>query len=147
MSDVEQFLAGAGAEKSESTEEGRPVLLFRHESLRYGVIAEEVSAVIPSTETSLVPGAGGALAGLVQHRGRIVALAADPLGRPAEASSVQRILVCDLDGQHLGLPAQAEMEIVHVVGSWEHGELLDSPAGSLTFVEPARVRAALRIDD
>ena len=121
------------------------LLLFEYSDQLLGVSAEVVDAVIAWRQPARMPGSPPSLAGVVQDRGRIVAVLRSPLGDGASVDC-QRILVVSTAYGYIGLPAQETREVrtVELADEPVSGGLIDSSEGPLTYLDPEAIAAELR---
>ena len=127
----------------------RALLVFQLGSEQYAVSAATVDAVIPWRDPIPLPRTSDYLAGVVQDRGRIVAILHDPLGRPKRDDSPRaRIVICSSPWGFVGLPATATRVVGDVVVAAEprSGRRIDSAEGPLTYIDLAPILEALRSD-
>jgi purine-binding chemotaxis protein CheW len=122
-----------------SVAEGAPdadhleLLVFSLGGERYGVDASRVAAVLPPVSPTPLPGARAALAGVVNHRGEVLAVLdlRGLLGMAgAEALSGIRIVVVDVGGMVLGLRADEVIGLARVEAA-APGPQLARPEGGL----------------
>jgi chemotaxis signal transduction protein len=118
----------------------RTLLLFEFDGSILGVQADRVDAVIPWRDPAPLPSASASVAGVVQDRGRIVAVLRTPLAATStdKKASSRRILVCATQRGFLGLPADSTRGVLSVDLASEPapGELVDSSQGPLAYVDP-----------
>lgn len=111
------------------------------------VDASHVDTVIGWREPIPVPRAGTPLRGVIQDRGRIVAVLVHPTGTSGVATDAQplRIVVCNTTHGHVGLPATSARTIgsVQLRGQVAAGGVVDSTAGLLTLVDPEEIARGL----
>ena len=123
----------------------RSLLLFEHDGALLGVPAEAVDGVIAWRNPVRLPRASAGFAGVVQDRGRIVAVLESPLGGvKAEPRAARRLVVCATARGFLGLPADTTRGVTVVEFAIEPppGEIVDSSEGPLTLVLPALLARA-----
>lgn len=112
-----------------------------------GVPAESVDAVIAWLAPARLPCATAGFAGVVQDRGRIVAVLESPLGAGAgESRAGRRLIVCGTPRGFVGIPAETTRGVstVELARDASAGELVDSSEGPLTIVDPVALIAAAR---
>jgi purine-binding chemotaxis protein CheW len=97
------------------------LVLFSLGGERYGVDASRVTAVVPPVSPTPLPGARAALAGVVNHRGEVLAVVdlRGLLGATlaAEVPSEGRIVVVDAGGTVFGLRADEVIGLARVEAS------------------------------
>lgn len=130
----------------ETAPRGPEVLLFRHEGALFAIPVASVDAIIGWRAPVEVPAGASGLAGLVQHEGRVVAVAhgvgrhADPRGRVPS-----RIIVCPTRYGLVGLPATSTVGVTSLaVGVVVKGApTVETDDGVAVVVEPDSVAAGL----
>jgi purine-binding chemotaxis protein CheW len=114
-----------------SVAESTDVLVFVRAGERYGVEAIHVKEVLPTTSPTPLPGRRPGLAGIANHRGRILAVV--DLGglRPrAGGRSEGRIVAVEVPGMAFGLLADEVTGIVPIA----HAEMTPGAPGSEAWV-------------
>ncbi len=114
-----------------SNAESIEVLVFLRAGERYGVEALQVKEVLPTTSPTPLPGRRPGLAGVANHRGRILAVV--DLGglRPRSAARTEgRIVAVEVPGMAFGLLADEITGIVPIA----HADVTASAAGSEAWV-------------
>ncbi len=135
-------------------DEGRPasreMLVFALGTTGFVVEAHFVDTGIGWREPVLVPRAGTPLRGVIQDRGRIVAVLAHPTGGSGSASAAQplRIVVCRTPHGFVGLPATSARTVceVELRGPVSAGGVVDTSAGLLTLIDPEELARRLVAD-
>ncbi len=136
----------ADADASRAPVEHRELLLFELDGAMFGVLAREVSNVIPWRAPAPIPHAGPQVLGLVQDAGRIVVVVRHPSASSTAApAKPTRIVICETRHGLLGLPASnaRTVESVAFPSAPAHGELFESSAGASVYVEPERLGQSL----
>jgi chemotaxis signal transduction protein len=136
------------ARGQESTDEGRvtiDVLMFELAGEAYAVPAAAVEGVVPWRNPAPVPGASSHVRGVIQDRGRIVAVLRHPTGRDVEArDEPRRMILCSTPEGLVGLPASVTRAVTQAEYSGEpklHA-VYASKEGAYTFVAPHRLHAS-----
>lgn len=125
----------------------RALLLFDHGGSLLGVPAQVVDAVIGWRAPARLPCATPGFAGVVQDRGRIVAVLESPLGASgASPTTPRRLIVCSTPRGFVGIPAETTRGVstVELATDAAAFELVDSSEGPLTIVDPLVVVDAQR---
>jgi hypothetical protein len=112
--------------------------------------ATSVQSVIPWKTPAIVPGADARIRGVIQDRGRIVTVLNDPSGRAANvAEQPARIIVCEVEGGLVGLPAS----VTRAVGSVTYPTspasycMYDGSAGPHMYLDPEWITRTRTSDD
>jgi purine-binding chemotaxis protein CheW len=114
-----------------SVAESTDVLVFVRAGERYGVEAIHVKEVLPTTSPTPLPGRRPGLAGIANHRGRILAVV--DLGglRPRVGGRLEgRIVAVEVPGMAFGLLADEVTGIVPIA----HAEMTPGAPGSEAWV-------------
>lgn len=116
----------------------RRLLIFHFGALQLAVPAEAVDAVISFRRPSPIPLSDVVWAGVVQDRGRVVAVLRKPFESAGDIASARRILVCRTRRGYVGIPARRTRGVFDVGLAHEPipGEVLASTEGNLTFLDP-----------
>lgn len=125
---------------------GPEVLVFRHEGSLYAVPVARVDAIIGWRPPVEVPAGARALAGLVQHEGRVVAVTHGEAGRAQPSGRTpSRIIVCPTRYGLIGLPATSTVGVTGlVVGAvLEGASVVDTVDGPARLVDPDSLAATL----
>ncbi|HEX6274819.1 MAG TPA: chemotaxis protein CheW [Polyangiaceae bacterium] len=132
----------------ESAGEGRVVidiLMFELADEAYAVPAAAVEGVVPWRDPAPVPGASSHVRGVIQDRGRIVAVLRHPTGRNVEANGEpRRMILCSTPEGLVGLPASVTRAVTQAEYSGEpklHA-VYASKEGAYTFVAPHRLHSS-----
>lgn len=117
------------------------LLLFSQGDALLAVEAQRVDSIIPWRAPAPLPMASAAVAGVVQDRGRVIAVRR----LTVEGATPQRIIVCTTDEGLIGIPATTTRAIGPVVlrPSLVFGAPTDSSEGVLTVLDPAAIAAEL----
>lgn len=114
-------------------------MLFEHAGVSFGVPAEAVDVVVAWSPPAPLPASVPGFAGVLQDRGRVVAILTSPLARPRTAEAEERrIVICKTRRGFVGLPCSRTREVglVELAAPLVPGEVVDSSAGPLVFVDP-----------
>ncbi len=114
------------------------LLLFEHGGVAYGIRAESVDVVVAWSEPAPLPASVAGFAGVLQDRGRVVAILTSPLGRSVAGEvESRRIVICKTRRGFVGLPCvrTREVGLVQLAAAPVPGEVVDSSAGPLVFVD------------
>ncbi|UJR82632.1 chemotaxis protein CheW [Sandaracinus amylolyticus] len=147
LSRFREDLSGGQGHAESSARHRRALLLFEHGGALLGVPAESVDAVIAWQAPARLPCATAGIAGVVQDRGRIVAVLESPLGESErETRAVRRLIVCGTTRGFVGIPAETTRGVstVELARDATPGELVDSSEGPLTIVDPIALISAVR---
>jgi chemotaxis signal transduction protein len=115
------------------------LLLFQHNGIAYGVPARSVDAVVAWRKPARLPASVPGVAGVVQDRGRVIAVLASPLGESTDDRGThRRMVICTTRRGFLGLPCDETRQIGTVTLAQEPaaGEAVDSSSGPLVYVDP-----------
>jgi hypothetical protein len=141
---------------SEELEQGRPehvdeglvvldVLMFEHDGEAYAIPASSVAGVVPWRNPAPVPGASSHVRGVIQDRGRIVAVLRHPTGRDvATKDEPRRMILCATGEGLVGLPATVTRAVTSAeyVGDPKPLAVYAGKDGAYTFVAPNRFHAS-----
>ena len=128
---------------------GPDVLVFTHDGALFAVPVARVDAIIGWRAPIEVPAAAPALAGLVQHEGRVVAVARNADGGSQQRGRVPtRIILCPTRLGVVGLPATSTVGVKSLaLGAVVEGAVtVDTEDGPAVVVAPealARVLAGV----
>jgi len=115
------------------------LLTFEFLGQKFGVEARTVDTVIAWRDPVPLPRGGQDVRGVIQDKGRIVAVLAHPAAGNAGSAhrNPSRIIVCTTSRGYVGLPAMAaEVGAVHLHASPTAGAVVDSSVGAITYVDP-----------
>jgi chemotaxis signal transduction protein len=116
------------------------LLVFEHGGVLYAVPASAVDAVVAWHKPAPLPASIPGFAGVVQDRGRIVAVLISPLGKAVEqgGEAPRRIVICSTPRGFLGLPCAETRHIgsVRLASEPAGGDLVDSSSGPVVYVDP-----------
>jgi chemotaxis signal transduction protein len=118
----------------------RAVLVFEYDAHMFAVDAKAIDAVVAWRDPTPVPQGDEWLLGVLQERGRIVAVLRHPLGRAeTSAQAPLRVIVCATKRGLLGLPTTATKAVDSIAFDEEpvHAMAVDSSAGVVTYVDVA----------
>lgn len=118
----------------------RALLLFEFDEALLGVPAESVDAVIAWRKPAPLPCATSGFAGVVQDRGRIVAVLDSPVAGSARGPrAARRLIVCVTPRGFVGLPADGTrgVAVVELAAAHSGDALVDSSEGPLVVVDPS----------
>lgn len=124
------------------------LLLFEHAGVSYAVPAGAVDVVVAWNDPAPLPASVAGFAGVLQDRGRVVAILTSPLARPRRAEAVdRRIVICATRRGFIGLPCERTSEVgpVQLAAPPIPGEVVDSSRGPLVFVDPERLVEELAV--
>ena len=117
--------------RSDSTE--HELLVIEQGELVLGIPAQLVDSVVPWTSPAALPRTSPWVLGIIQDRGRLVAVrkAEKDMGAP------QRIVLCATAKGLVGIPATSTRSIgsVRVLGAPRHGQPVDTDHGALTILD------------
>jgi chemotaxis signal transduction protein len=116
------------------------VLMFEYQGDAYAVPARCVAGVVPWKAPAPVPGAPPEVRGVIQDRGQIVTVLAEPGGKAApERADPLRIIVCSTPRGLLGLPASATRAVrTERFGAEPVARTVyDTAGGAYTFIDPS----------
>lgn len=122
------------------------LLLFEHGGVTYGVAAAAVDVVVAWQKPTPLPASLPGFAGVVQDRGRVVAVLATPMGRvQKELGSEQRLVICNTARGFLGLPCGSTRAVGPVVLAQPPiaGDTVDSSAGPFVYIDPEALLSEL----
>jgi chemotaxis signal transduction protein len=125
---------------------GPEVFVFHHDALLFALPVALVDAIIDWRAPVEVPASLPVLAGLVQHEGRVVAVARSPSGATAaSARRPTRIVVCATQHGLIGLPATSTIGVTSLaLGTTLDGETaVDTVDGRAQLVSPEGVALLL----
>jgi chemotaxis signal transduction protein len=110
------------------------LLVIEQGELLIGVPARAVDSVVPWSQPAALPRTSRWVLGVVQDRGRLVAV------RRAERGSTnaQRIVLCVTQRGLVGIPATSTRSVgtVRIHGTLRYGQPLDTDQGALTVLDP-----------
>jgi len=102
---------------AETATEGLQVVVFRLGAEEYGIDIDVVREIIRRTEVTPVPHAAKAVKGVINLRGKIIAIV-DLRARfglpPAEGTSTERIIVVEMDKHLVGVEVDAATEVLRL---------------------------------
>jgi chemotaxis signal transduction protein len=109
------------------------LLVIEQGELVLGIPAKVVDSVVPWTSPAALPRTSPWVLGIIQDRGRLVAVrkAEKDMGAP------QRIVLCVTSKGLVGIPATNTRSIgsVRVLGVLRHGQPVDTDHGALTILD------------
>ncbi|MCB9596743.1 MAG: chemotaxis protein CheW [Sandaracinaceae bacterium] len=117
----------------------RDLLLFEHGGVAYAVPASSVDVVVAWNPPAPLPASVPGFAGVLQDRGRVVAILTSPLARPrAGETEERRIVICSTRRGFIGLPCVRTSDVgpVRLAAAPVPGEVVDSSRGPVVFVDP-----------
>jgi chemotaxis signal transduction protein len=125
-----------------------PLLVFQYGEASFVIRAEKVETVIQWREPVPLPHSRYQLAGVIQDRGRVVAVLSHPSGAEGASSGSERpsrILVCRTSQGHIGIPADTTQSIgqVTVDSLPASGAVVDTAAGPMTYVDPEHIASSV----
>lgn len=126
--------------------ERRELLLFELDGALFAVRALAVTGVVSWREPSAIPQASPRIAGVIQDSGRIIVVLRHPTAQVADGkSSASRVVVCGTKYGFIGLPATTTQGVqsVGLRAAPGSGDVVDTPAGATTYLEPAALVATL----
>jgi chemotaxis signal transduction protein len=132
----------------ESADDGRvviDVLMFELAGEAYAVPAATVEGVVPWRNPAPVPGASSHVRGVIQDRGRIVAVLRHPTGRDVEPKEEpRRMILCMTPEGLVGLPASVTRAVTQAdyPGEPKLHAVYASKDGAYTFVAPHRLHSS-----
>jgi hypothetical protein len=121
------------------------VLMFEHAGEAYAIAASSVDGVVPWRNPAPVPGASSHVLGVIQDRGRIVAVLRHPTGRDvATKDEPRRMILCETNEGLVGLPATVTRAVTSAeyVGEPKPLAVYAGKDGAYTFVAPNRVHSS-----
>ena len=125
------------------------LLLFNYGNAMFGVKAQDVDTVIAWRAPSPLPQSGTNLWGVLQDKGRVVAVLAEPIEseNPKLPETCKRILICSTPSGLVGLPATTTrgVEVIKMDEEAIHATVIDSEQGALTYLEPEKLVAGLKL--
>ncbi len=141
--EVSEFRDETGAETAaRALTEQREVLVFELHGVGFAVPARRVDSVVSFKPPSPVPDGSPALAGVIQHAGRIIAVLKHPLGVPEEQREAPaRVIVCLTERGLIGLPASQTRGIASI--ALDGRETVETPYGAAVLVDPEKTVRAL----
>jgi chemotaxis signal transduction protein len=125
--------------RSDSSE--HDLLVVEQGELVLGIPAERVDSVVPWTSPAALPRTSPSVLGIIQDRGRLVAVrrAERDMGAP------QRIVLCATPRGLVGIPATSTRSIgtVRVLGGYRFGQPVDTDHGAMTILDVDAVAAQM----
>ena len=117
---------------------GRTLLVFRLGPHLVGVDADSVDSVIGWKDPAPLPGGSNRFLGVVQDRGRIVAVTKDALETRLELSDCRRLVVCRSGRGLVAFPATETDAVEEVSFPVEPlpGRTEESTRGPITLIDP-----------
>ena len=109
------------------------LLVIEQGELVLGLLAEHVDSVVPWSSPAALPKASPSVLGIIQDRGRLVAVR-----RPHKATGrAQRVVLCATSKGLVGIPATGTRSIgtVRVRGAMVFGRPVDTDQGTLTVLD------------
>lgn len=127
----------------------RDLLVFELDGMLFGIDARRVDSVIAWRKPVPLPQGAPPILGVVQDRGRIITVLRHPTaevpGSEHTDAAHARLVVCETPRGHLGLPASSARTVgtVELEDEPRHGAVVSGSEGSLTFLDPSQLVAAV----
>jgi chemotaxis signal transduction protein len=115
----------------------------------FAVRAERVESVVPWRDPVTLPGSKGLVRGVIQDRGRVIAVLRHPDGtEPSGSGDASRVLICPTPLGFLGLPATRTFAVAAITTArgLEPLAVLDTEHGPATYLEPDELAARVAAD-
>ena len=136
---LESFRGGNDANTSAETKSfERTLLVFRLGPHLVGVRADAVDSVIGWKDPAPLPGGSNRFMGVVQDRGRVVAVTKDALETRLELADCRRLVVCRSGRGLVAFPATDTDSVEEVSFPVEPlpGRAEESSRGPITIIDP-----------